>query len=76
MFGDIQSALPIKGMKATLNTSNFLEEDMLSNLRLVLFFSPLALRLTRFPCLVLAWPCSGLLIKELLDGLSHIDNLV
>jgi len=46
IFVDVQKTLPIKGMKPIQHTSNFFEMGILLCLRLVLFLSSDALRLT------------------------------
>ena len=46
IFGDVSKALAVKEIQAIPDTSNFLETGILPYLRLVLFFSPPALRLT------------------------------
>ncbi len=49
-FGDVPKALPVKEIKTIPDTFNFLELGILLYLRLVLFLSPLALRLTPYGC--------------------------
>ena len=62
IFGDIPKALSVKGMKALLNKSNFLETGTLPYFEMCLFHfwlgvSPDASRLTiPSPCLVPARP--------------------
>jgi len=46
IFIDVLKALPDKGMMALVNKFDFFKTGILSCLRLVLFFSPSALRLT------------------------------
>jgi len=52
IFGDVPKALSVKGMKALLDTSNFLETGIFPYLRLVLFLSPHAARSTPHDSLV------------------------
>lgn len=71
IFGDVPKALPVKGMKALPDTSNFLETGILPYFGLSLFLSPPALHPTRVSsCLVTARPGSGYSIRSWVDVCS------
>ena len=59
IFGDIPKALSVKEIKAIPDNYNFLETGILPYRRLVLFLSPLALRLPPYEFS----PCKNLTIR-------------